>query len=46
MRSCELCGTMRTDNMRCAKRATCFQCIDRVIEFAITAGMELNKSDS
>jgi len=45
MRKCELCGIKKTDGMRFAKRAACFQCIDKVLEFSITAGMKLGEGD-
>jgi hypothetical protein len=41
-KECELCGS--TDSgMRHAKRVACFQCIDKMLEFSITAGMRLDK---
>jgi len=39
MRPCELCDEVVTSGMRYSKRAVCFKCIDKVLEFAITAGM-------
>ena len=45
MRECELCGTKKLNGMRFAKRAACFQCIDKVLEFCITAGMKLGEGD-
>ena len=45
MRECELCGIKKTDDMRFAKRVACFQCIDKVLEFCITAGMKLGEGD-
>ena len=45
MRKCELCGTKKLNGMRFAKRAACFRCIDKVLEFCITAGMKLGEGD-
>lgn len=45
MRACELCGSKKADDMRFAKRAACFSCIDKVLEFAITAGMRFKEGD-
>jgi hypothetical protein len=39
MRICELCGKVKVDGMKLSKRAVCFTCIDKMIEFAVTAGM-------
>ena len=36
---CELCGTYSVAGLRYAKRTACFGCIDKVLEWAITAGM-------
>ena len=38
MKECELCGK-KGSGMRHAKRVACFECIDKVLEFAITAEM-------
>lgn len=38
-KACELCGNKTDNGMRYAKRVACFRCIDKVLEFAITAGM-------
>jgi|TARA_R100000482_G_C5127637_1_gene149723 hypothetical protein len=38
-RACELCGSKTDNGMRYAKHVACFRCIDKVVEFAITAGM-------
>ena len=43
MRACELCGANKVHDMRFAKRASCFSCIDKVLEFAITAGMSFKE---
>lgn len=40
-RACELCGKAGGTGMRYAKRAACNACIDKVLDFVITAGMEL-----
>ncbi len=45
MRECELCGVKKPHDMRFAKRAACSECIDKVLEFCITAGMKLGKGD-
>tara|TARA_Y100001938_G_scaffold150386_1_gene241083 strand:+ start:8028 stop:8183 length:156 start_codon:yes stop_codon:yes gene_type:complete len=45
MRECELCGIKKPHDMRFAKRAACSECIDKVLEFCITAGMKLGKGD-
>ncbi len=39
MRECELCGSKRIDNTRFAKHVSCFRCIDKILEFAVSAGM-------
>jgi hypothetical protein len=39
MKVCELCGSEKVNGIRYAKRVACFRCIDKVLEFAITAGM-------
>lgn len=39
MRECELCGSKRVDNVRYARRVSCFKCVDKLLEFAVTAGM-------
>jgi hypothetical protein len=39
MKTCELCGVFRPQGMRYAKHMVCFDCIDKTIEFAITAGL-------
>mgnify|MGYP007072323611 CR=1 FL=1 len=39
MKPCELCCRVVTSGMRYSKRAACFKCIDKLLEFAITAGM-------
>ena len=39
MRGCELCGTKTNSGIRHAKHSVCFGCIDKVLDFAITAGM-------
>jgi len=44
MRVCELCGKVST-GMRHAKRSVCFVCIDKVLEFAITAGMRFEEEE-
>jgi len=44
MRVCELCGKVST-GMRHAKHTTCFVCIDKVLEFAITAGMRFEEEE-
>jgi hypothetical protein len=45
MRSkCELCGEVST-GMRHAKHTACFSCIDKVLEFAITAGMRFEEEE-
>jgi hypothetical protein len=42
-RACELCGYAGNSGMRHTKRTACSSCIDKVIEFAITAGMRFEK---
>ena len=42
MKECELCGSTTNSGMRHAKRVACFQCIDKVLEFSITAGMRFD----
>lgn len=39
MKPCELCGQVLTSGMRYSKRAACFKCIDKLLEFALTAGI-------
>lgn len=39
---CELCGIETNNGMRHAKRSVCFECIDKVLEFAITSGMRFD----
>ena len=39
MRPCELCNQTKTDGMRYATRVACLQCIDKALEFVITAGL-------
>lgn len=39
MKPCELCGRVVTSGIRYSKRATCFKCIDKLVEFAVTAGI-------
>ena len=39
MKPCELCGRVVTSGMRYSKRATCFKCFDKLVEFAVTAGI-------
>lgn len=42
-RPCELCGWDKGGiAMRYNKRAVCLSCIDKVLEFAITAGMRFD----
>lgn len=41
---CELCGT-RESGKRHAKRVACTKCIDKVLEFAITAGMRFEEEE-
>lgn len=36
---CQLCGTFSTTGMRYAKVRACFVCIDKVLDFAVSAGM-------
>jgi hypothetical protein len=42
---CELCGQIRVDGMRFAKRAACLSCIDKMLEFGITAGMSFKEGN-
>ena len=44
MKPCELCGIIQ-QGMRYAKRATCFDCIDKVVEFAVTAGLSYKEGE-
>lgn len=46
MKVCELCGKIKIDGMRYGKHAVCFRCVDKVIEFAITAGMRFDEDES
>ena len=39
MKPCELCNQTKTDGMRYATRVACLQCIDKALEFVITAGL-------
>jgi hypothetical protein len=44
-RQCELCGYDKGSvAMRYAKRAVCFSCIDKVLDFAITSGMRFDET--
>jgi hypothetical protein len=46
-RLCELCGWDKGGiAMRYAKRAVCFSCIDKVLEFAVTAGMRFDTDET
>lgn len=46
MRPCELCNQVKTDGVRYSKRAACFTCIDKALEFVITAGMSFEEGDA
>lgn len=46
MKACELCDKVRLDGMRFSKRAACFSCIDKMLEFGITAGMSFKEDDA
>ena len=37
---------VKADGMRFSKRAACFPCIDRLLEFAVTAGMFFEEGDA
>lgn len=45
MRKCELCDEVKLDGMKLGKRAACFSCIDKMLEFAVTAGMRFTEGD-
>jgi hypothetical protein len=45
MKPCELCGEVCVEGMRFAKHAACFICIDKVVEFAVTAGMSFKEDE-
>lgn len=46
-RPCELCGWDKGGiAMRYSKRAVCFSCIDKMLEFAVTAGMRFDDDES
>jgi len=46
MKACELCGEVKLDGMRYAKRSACFSCIDKMIEFGVTAGMNFKEDNA
>lgn len=46
MKACELCGKVKLDGMRFSKRNACFSCIDKMLEFGITAGMRFTEGDA
>ena len=41
MKACELCGK-EGGGVRHAKHTACFSCIDKMLEFAVTAGMRFD----
>lgn len=42
-KECELCGIKTNSGMRHSKYSVCFGCIDKVLDFAITAGMRFEE---
>jgi len=46
MKLCQLCGTTSNSGMRHAKVVACFVCIDKVLDFAVSAGMQFEKAVS
>ena len=42
MKQCQLCNAIKTD-IRQAKVLSCTTCLDKLLEFAITAGIRFEK---
>jgi len=44
-RACELCGYNGSNGMHHGKRTVCMVCRDKLLEFAVTAGMKFEMEE-
>ncbi|MDA8837847.1 hypothetical protein N9N26_01125 [Candidatus Poseidoniales archaeon] len=46
MKKCQLCGAITSRRVFEAKVTSCFACVEKLLDFAITAGMRFEEGDS